>query len=60
MMFVETEASQAVVSKSLMKAVPMPNEFKPHTDDTHFQKSDDRVNVFLCFQFLTVLVTETL
>ena len=50
-MSIQMQPLQDVVPKSLMKAVPMPKEFKGYADDTHFLKSDDKVNIFCVFSF---------
>ena len=53
-MSIEKGLSPEVAIKSLTEAIAMPREFRAHTNNSHFQKSTEKVmfldfTVFYCF-----------
>jgi len=58
-MSIQKGASPELAIKSLTTAVPMPREFKAYTDNTHFDRSREKVRVFRNLLFLTVLSQRT-
>ena len=58
-MSIEKAASPDLAIKSLTTAVLMPREFKAYTNNTHFDRSREKVKVFTFYCILTVVLQRT-